>query len=324
MKKINLTSLLFICILAFTSCKKDKSDPTNKEAENVKEFFENFGPKTQSENLSFGATGTSKTIILKGGTKITIEPGTFTINGTPVSGDVKIEALEMLNRSSILLSGTNTNHISGAPLISQGFIFIDAKVNGVKVDKFLAKPIIISIPAKGNPYTMIWEGVEQVGEANQLAWQAPLDAGGNGQQRDLKATNDDFIFNFGKLGWVNCDIFYNSGAPKTTVKVTIPNNPGDMGTFRGHSGNTFVFFCAKGDNVVAQIYTADGNNTVKSYDDSMPIGSQGKLISFSIKDGKYYLASKDITITANLSETLTLVETTESTVQSALSALDNY
>jgi hypothetical protein len=324
MKKINLTAVLLVCVLAFSSCKKDKSDPTNRGAQNTKEFFENLGPQTQVESWSFGQSNpSSKTVSLKGGTKITIEPGSFTVNGIVVNGDIKLEAIEVLNRSAVLLSGTNTNHISGVPLISQGFIFLDVKVNGVKVDKTLAKPIKISIPAKGKDFTMIWEGVENVGDVNQMAWQAPRDAAG-GQQRDVKSVENNFVFNFGQLGWVNCDIFYNSSAPKTTVRVTIPNNPGTMATFRGFTGETFVFFCAKGDNVVAQIYTPDGTNTVKSYDNSMPVGSEGMLIAFSIKDGKYYLASKEITITADLSETLTLVETTESAVQAAISTLDNY
>lgn len=322
MKKINLTSALLILVLAFTACKKDKNSPISR-AQNAKEFTKTFGPQIQKHSNLNAAT--ENTITLKGGTVLNFPANAFTINGVPVTGNITVEAYEMLSRSSILFSGTNTNHISGVPLISQGFIFIDVKSNGISVDKYLTQPVIISIPAKDENFTMIWEGVENIGDINQMAWQAPKDdAGANGQGRGVEAVANNFTFSFGQLGWVNCDIFYNSSAPKTTVKVTINNNPGAMASFMGYTGETFVFFCAKGDNVVAQIYTPDGANTVKSYDNSMPVGSEGKLIAFSIKDGNYYLASKDITITADLSETLTLVETTESAVQSTLSALDNY
>lgn len=319
MKKLNFTAALLIAVIGFTACKKDRTQPVN-EVQNTKDFTRKLG--SQKQSFTVKSSELPKTLALANGTKITIQPNSFTMNGQPVTGDVSIETYEMLSRSSIILSGTNTNHISGSPLISQGFIFIDAKVNGQSVDKYLQKPLSIKIPAKGQPFTQIWEGVENVGDINQMAWQAPKNPNGQGQQREVKAVEDDFVFDFGQLGWVNCDIFYNSSAPKTTVRVTVLNNPGAMATFRGFTGETFVFFCANGDNVVAQIYTPDGANKVKSYDNSMPIGSEGKLIAFSIKDGKYYFAEKDVTISADMNESLTLVETTEAAVQAEITALD--
>ncbi len=318
MKKLNLATALLIAVIGFTACKKNNVDPIN-EVQSAKDFTQKLG--SQKQNFTLKNSDLPRTLSLTNGTKITIQPNSFTMNGQAVTGDVTIEAYEMLTRSAIMFSGTNTNHISGQPLISQGFIFVDAKVNGQSVDKTLQKPLSIKIPAKGQPFTQIWEGAEKVGEANQMAWKAPGDAAGQ-QQREVKSVGDEFAFDFGQLGWVNCDIFYNSTAPKTTVTVTVLNNPGDMASFRGFTGETFVFFCADGDNVVAQIYTADGSNKVKSYDNSMPIGSVGKLISFSIKDGKYYFAKKAITISANMNESLTLVETTEAAVQAEITALD--
>lgn len=319
MKKLNLATALLIAVIGFTACKKNKVEPIS-EVQNAKDFTQKLG--AQQQKFTIKNSELPKTLKLSNGTQITIQPNSFTINGEPVTGDVSIETYEMLSRSAIMFSGTNTNHISGQPLISQGFIFIDAKVNGQSVDKYLKKPLNIKMPAKGQSFTQIWEGVEKVGDANQMAWQAPKAANGQGQQREVKAIGDEFVFDFGQLGWVNCDIFYNSSAPKTTVRVTVLNNPGAMATFRGFTGETFVFFCANGDNVVAQIYSPDGANKVKSYDNSMPIGSQGKLISFSIKNGKYYFAKKDITITADMNESLNLVETTQAAVQAEITALD--
>lgn len=318
MKKLNLTATLLISLIGFTACKKNNVDPIN-EVQTAKDFTQKLG--SQQQNFTLKNSELPKTLSLSNGTKITIQPNSFTMNGQAVTGDVVIEAYEMLSRSAIMFSGTNTNHISGSPLISQGFIFVDAKVNGQSVDKTLQKPLNIKIPAKGEDFTQIWAGVENIGDINQMAWQAPGDAAGQ-NQREVKSINNEFVFDFGQLGWVNCDIFYNATAPKTTVKVTVLNNPGNMATFRGFTGETFVFFCANGDNVVAQIYTPDGANKVKSYDNSMPIGSEGKLIAFSIKDGKYYFAKKDITITADMNESLTLTETTEANVQAEITALD--
>ena len=83
-------------------------------------------------------------------------------------------------------------------------------------------------------------------------------------------------------------------------------------------------FCAQGSNVVAQIYTADGTNQVKTYDNTMPIGVSGRLLSFCIKEGRFYFAKKDITISADMTETLTLAETTEAAIQMDIDSLDEY
>jgi hypothetical protein len=316
MKKFNLTSALLIAVLAFSSCKKDKT-PTFEKVTNTKEFVQTFSPKVQTQKIN---SSVDSRVLLKGGTILSFEANSFTINGEPITGEVTVEVYEMLNRSSVIFSGTNTNHISGRPLISQGFIFVDVKSNGQSVDRNLSKRFNISIPAEDNTFTMIWAGII---ENDQLAW---IDVEGpNGDRNGIKPdVSNNFVFDFGNLGWVNCDVFFNDSAPKTTVSVSITNNPGEFATYWGYTGDTFVYFCAKGDNVVAQLYNTDGPNTVKSYDNSMPIGSEGKIISFSIKEGKFYYAEKEVTITANLSESLTLTETTQIAIQNAINSLNSY
>ena len=51
-------------------------------------------------------------------------------------------------------------------------------------------------------------------------------------------------------------------------------------------------------------------------------GAEGRLIAFSIKDGKYYFVKKDITIGEDMDEALTLSETSESALQAEITALD--
>lgn len=319
MKKINLIPALFLTvIILFAACKKDRNISVNT-ANTAKEFAEKIGPKKQT--ISINAAALPQTVNLSGGTKITFPAGSITKNGIPVTGEVTVIAYEMLKRSDVIMGGTNTNHISGAPLVSDGFIFIDVKANGESVDRNLAIPVKVRIPAKRDGVTQLWEGVEN--DAKQMAWQAPKPANGAGQ-REVQSSQGEFAFDFGMLGWINCDVFWSYSNPKTTVSVEIPNNPGTFATFRGFSGETFVFFCAKGSNVAAQLYTPNGLNKVKSYDNMMPVGQEGRLLAFSIKDGKYYFAKKEITITANQTESLNLAETTEAIVQAEINGLNNY
>lgn len=329
MKTLNLKhtlstiALLLMCVALFQACKKDKT-PTNS-AYSAREFTALFGPRAQQIQIN---AGTSNSFVLQGGTKVTIPANAFKMNGVTVAGNVVITAGEFLKRSHIVFSGTNTNHISGAPLESDGFIFLNASVNGTNVDKQLAAIIEIAIPTTNTRATQIWEGVENVGNVNQMAWQAPQGQGAAGGVvgviRESSPINGFYNFDMGTLGWRNCDVFYADASPKTTVSVTLVNNPGAFATIMGLTGETFVFFCAKGSNVVAQLYNQNGPNTVKSYDSAMPIGAEGKYISFSIKNGKYYYAEQVTTITANQHITLNLAETTEAGIQDAINALNNY
>lgn len=316
-------SLIAACIAAtvlfMSSCKKDKS-PETGSTRTASEFIDKFGAQEQS--FTFNASELPKTIALAGGTVIKVPAGAFTKGGVAVTGNVTVNVTEFLTRSSLLRSGVNTNHISGLLLESQGSLFIDIQAGGGSVDKVLAKPINIAVPAKGDGFTQLWAGVDTV-QQGQFAWVAPQVPNGQ-QQRETKAAEGFYNFDFGLIGWINCDVFYSYNNPKTTVKVEVLNNPGAMASFRASTGETFVFFCAKGSNVVAQLYTPDGVSKVKSYDNSMPVGVEGRLLSFSIKNGRYYLAQKDITISADQSESISLEETTESAIQSAMDALNNY
>lgn len=328
MKTLNLKNTLSIIAMAllvtalFQACKKDRTQ--RNAAYSAAEFTAIFGP--QAQRLQINAN-IANTFTLKGGTKITIPANAFKLNGTTVTGSVVITAAEFLKRSEMVFGGTNTNHISGAPLESDGFIYLNASVNGTNVDKALGANIDIAIATNNTRATQIWEGVEKVDNANQMAWQAPAQnpngAAGGGVREVLPAAGF-YNFQMGNLGWINCDVFYAYTNPKTTTRVTIANNPGSFATFMGYTGETFVFFCAKGSKVVAQLYTPDGPNGVKSYTNMMPVGVEGKYISFSIKNGKYYYADLTTTITANQNISLTLSETTEAAIQQAIDALNNY
>ncbi len=315
MKKQSLAAL-FVAVTLFAACKKNDAPPPANPVQDTRDLLEKIGPQVQS--FTFNASDLPKTISLKGGVKVTFPAGSLTKNGATVTGNISVEAVELLKRSDIVLFGANTNHISGAPLQSDGSFLLDVKANGEKVDQQLKVPIRVEVPAKRDGGTQLWVGADTV-QGNQFAWQAPRQGAG---QVDVKMENNKFTFDFGMLGWVNCDIFWSWANPKTTVKVSVPNNPGSMASFRAFSGETFVFFIAKNANVVAQLYTPDGANRVKSYDNMMPVGAEGRLIAFSIKDGRYYFVKKDITIGNGMDEALTLAETTESAIQAEITALD--
>lgn len=328
--------LLLLATMFFTAC-SDNGGVTPPTPYGANDFFNEFGAsarQTFSINPSVGST-----LVLDGGTVVTIPPGAFTIGGQPISGNITFEVIEVLKRSDIIFSGTNTNYKDGKPLLSDGFFHFSAKQGNTPVDKYLKENMQIELIRKDytRGWTQLWEGFVDDG---QFAWDDfPADAvvgdsanaagqefgfvfGGENCENNNCYPN--FIFNLGKLGWFNCDIYWNNGV-NTTVIVNLTGTFGELATYQGYSGDTYVYFCGKGDNVIAQLYTPNGPGSVKSYDNSMPVGKIGKLIAFSIKDNKFFFASKNnVTITANLIETLDLQPSTKAAIQAEIEALDNF
>jgi hypothetical protein len=338
MKKLLL--LAFCFGMLFTSCSDDdgKIDNTVDKTYSANKFI---GEQKDNAKQTFdlNTSDLPKTISL-GNIEITIPEGAFTKNGTPISGAFTLEAYEMMTPSSIILSGTNTNYRGGmygaqGYFISDGFFYIDAKQNGVSVDKDLAagKFLDITVPANdaGDRWeTQIWQGADTISSntGDQFGWIDPdledIEVWNSDRKENtIWKGNDGFQFGFGKLGWCNCDIFWNDG-PMTTVKVSLTGNVGELASYMGGSGDTFVFFLGRGYRTVVQLYSKIDDNTVASYDNSMPVGAKGKMLAFSIKEGIFSFASQDITIEENMHLTLDLKEVTKDKLLSEIKSLDTY
>jgi hypothetical protein len=314
-KQLLITAFAAGCVLCYTACKKESKTtvPTATTLNNARDFVKMYGPKTQTFILNTASL--PQVITLAGGTQLTIPTG-LTVNGQAVSGSITVDAIEVLKRSDVLLSGTNTLTVGGNLLTSKGFVYVAIKSNGVKVDDSLVTPLHLVMPATMGDSTLLWRGDTNTNGTNQIGWNLL-------QGRSDKAGPEGFEFDLGNLGWINCDVFYGIDSPKTTMHVALPNNPGPIAGYWGGNGDTYVFFCVQGSNVVAQLYTPEGNG-VKSYDNSIPIGVTGKLLSFSIKDGHYYIAEKEITTVDNDAEVLNLTECSADDIQTAIDALNNY
>lgn len=325
MKKLFYLFLVFGIL--FSSC---SSDDDTKDTTSAKDFIK----KNKDEVKYTGNYNTSElpiTIDLGDGVTIKIPANAITKDGTPITGDFQVEAYKMLTPSSIILSGTNTNLIDqNKYLETDGFYYINITQNGVPVDEKLAKNMIVSIPTQkedGN-FTQLWrgEGDEQFGWVNMAEDDLNFkDEWVNGQDFNfVVASNGAFKFSFGKLGWCNCDVLWGQSSTLTTVTVSLTGRVGTLASYMGYEGDTFVFFCGKGYPVVAQLYTKVDETTVKSYDNSMPVGAKGKMIAFSVKDGAFSYASQDVTITENMNLTLDLKEIGKDQLLTAIKALDSY
>ena len=122
-----------------------------------------------------------------------------------------------------------------------------------------------------------------------------------------------YVFSVFNKGWINCDFFGSDPHPKTTVHV---------GFNAVNDANTIMFLVPEGINTVIALYTQDGPNARKSYDNSLPIGLNAELVALTFNEGKQYLAHKAITVSANLSENLSFSESSDTQIKAYLTSLN--
>ena len=309
---------ILLATFTFAGCELSNDDET-VEVYEAKDFIDEF---SISQKRTLNTSNLPDTVITSQGSKYIIQPGTFTKNGNPVTGDFTVEIKEIRTRSEIVFNLTNTNHVSGEPLLSDGFFHINATQNGANLDKILANPISVEFANNSSRgYTRLWEAAGEPGnDDDPFAWtQDSTDS-----KQNFVEGQEAFMFSIGKLGWYNCDIYWNDTEPKTTVTVNIAGITGSIAAFLGEKGSIHVFFCAKGDNVIAQFYNSAGPNSIKSYDDSMPIGREGKIFVVIFRNGNFYYGMENITISASQTVTLTVSENTKAFIQQQIAALDNF
>jgi hypothetical protein len=315
MKRLLLLGLAGSLLLA-ASCRKSETVQVIVPGYvgNANDFVKKFGPQRQISALV--TTELPQTIQLNNGTIVTIPANSIQRNGNYISGNISVEVTEYFKRSDIILGGINTDHYDGSPMDTRGILHVDILFNGNPVDKLLTNLMNVSIPATAGGYIRISSGNTNV-NGNQLAW-------GPEMVDSINSDGSKFNFSTMRIGWLNCGTYYAGSNAKTTLAVKLTNNHGTMATHKGASGNSFVYFCPKNTMVAMQLYASAGENIVKTYDNAMPVGIEGRLIAFSIYDNKFYYSEKDITTTENSTETLNLAELSDTELVSKIVALDSY
>lgn len=313
----------FFAAIIITGCRKADSLGM-KNSITAAEFFDTKGAQPQVFN--YNTADLPKSFTLTNGTILTIPAGAFTIGGVVANGPAVLEVTAFSKKGDMVLGGLNTLS-DGNILESQGSFKLSQRITGLFTDETLAAGKFIKfevpVPAGVIKPTQLFAGavVDTGGARNQLNW---VRANVPNQGQDVNPVNGKFTFNWGKLGWINCDVFNSFPGTKITLKVDLPNNPGTLANFRGSgNGNTFVYFIPKTINSAVQIYTHTTNTQVVSYNKSIPAGMQGVLLSFCIKDGQAWFAKKDITIgTLDMTESITLAPSTTDAIQAELNSMN--
>jgi len=247
-----------------------------------------------------------------------------TIEGVPleVGSTLQLNFIELYNKADLLTTGIATmgKHTNGdlETLITGGAFYLDVTQNGQSVD-FSYIGLTMQVPASltgGLDNEMIlWYG--DFDEQGNLVWE-------EAEQGGIETVGDNFpteggdnptYYVFGnKLGWINCDRFWNDPRPKTPVSIDVPE---------GYNGSNSAVYLSFDDVLgLAQAYYYTETN--KFSIDGIPIGQGGSVIFVSESEGKWVYAIKSFTITENASFEILgsdLNDGTQSEIEALIEAL---
>ncbi len=311
-KILLIISILAVYVSALTSCKNKKQDVITPVANNasrtVNQFFANNGAKKQSFTINVD----NSTAVVTGdeGTVITFPKGAFsTKTGQAVSGEVKIQLIEIFNQADMLLSDRPTTS-NGQILVSGGEIYIGATSNGEELQLNDSTSILFTLPSDSvdNDMTLFTGGID----SSQFNWTVIPDVVTTQNQGNLNDTSwaqdtlpyfyydpSKYIFTVSTLGWINCDRFYNS--PNTTdIKVVCNGVVDDY--------NTRAFLVFNSINSVSSLWSY----TPGVFDSAIvPVGESVSVVVLTLKDGKEYIGLKDVIITNDMEILVNLTEASE-------------
>lgn len=315
MKRL-LTYGLVALVLTLVSCRESETVYIYPPApmNDAEDFVNQFGPKKQYFSMS--TSELPKTVTLLNGTQVVIPQNAIQKNGNYVSGDLRIEVLELLKRSDIMLSGLNTNYINGYPLHVNGILQIEAFSGGKYADETITNLMSIKIPSANDGHVKITYGDINTAGTGFTAWGPDM--------VDVFSDANEVSFSTLHMGWINSGVFFRDDLPAGDLVVELTNNPGELATSLGKQGNTFVYFCPENSNVAMQLYLPAVNGKIKSANDAIPVGIEGKLIAFSIKDRKFYYAESTISTSPYNLVILDMAEISVDVLLENIRSLDAY
>ena len=300
MKKLSFASVVLIVLLSvnFQSCCKDCNNdgpdmPSAQEFRNIREkALDNL-----TQIFDFQAEDGVVSFISEKGVTLTINGNCLTKNGNPVSGPVKVEFVELFDRSNMLTTNKPTTGKLPdgglAMLVSGGEFYIQATQDGQPLALTCSMHLDVPTALSGgdDPDMELFKG--GMDDLENLVWEKNKQAEfGIREGQGGAATGNSYFAFFSTFGWTNVDRFYSDPRPKTTILAAVPE---------GYDvSNCSVYLSYDGEpNALALLDTYDAQTGLFSeHYGQIPVGLACHVIFVSENNGQWSYAIKGTTIQA--------------------------
>ncbi|MEW4923454.1 hypothetical protein [Algibacter sp. 2305UL17-15] len=309
---------LLMTVILFTSC--ETSDDNDIIIRASAEDFNNLKEAALeglTQTFQFNADDGNINLTSDKGVEIYINGACLTLNGSPVTGQVNLEFVELFEKGNMLTTnkptmGTLPNG-DKALLISGGEFFVNATQNGAILETTCGFQMSIPTDLTGGPDTemTLWEG--RIDANGNLTWDEEEDNTGQG---GVFAEGNQYYGFFQSFGWSNVDRFYNDPRPKTTILVAVPTGYDNT--------NSSVFISYDGEETgLANLDTYDaGTGLFSEHYGQIPVGLECHIIFATEENDNWKYAIQAVTIVEDGIITFTDEETAIAT-EAQLTAIIN-
>ncbi|WP_456420480.1 hypothetical protein [Lutibacter sp.] len=302
----NVMGLLVVVL--FASCIDNNDSEVfepQPDGEALAARFENNRANAMQEFTLDASTGGVITGVQ--GTKVTFQPNSFGLNGTPVTGNVTVQLLEIYDKASMLLKNKSTlgRRANGdkEALKSAGEFFIEAK-QGTNNLELLEMATVTSRPvdfADLDGGMRVFRGDDTNGD-----W-VEADENEDGINDDVEIRDGQgadgeyatYNYDIGDFGWTNLDRWYSFTGPKTVLFVDVPDG--------FNQNNSAVYLSYDGEpTALARMDT--WNSSLEMFTEHyglIPIGQEVHIIMVAEIDGQLNYAIQGTTIVDGHIEVIT-------------------
>ncbi len=316
-----ILGLMAAALVAFTSCQKDDVDiqePVSvPDGAALTSMFENNRAETTQQFTINAATG--GTITGTDGTTIYFSPNSFGINGSPVSGSVEVELIEIYDKGSMLLNNKPTmgQRASGVRevLKSAGEFYINAVQGSNQLELLNATSVSSKpfAPSEMDFNMMLFTGGTELNDTT--AWKEAGEVGfKDGQGADGGAVT--YSFNIGSFGWTNLDRWYSYTGPKTMLYVDVPEG------FDGDNCEVYLSYDGEPTALARMDVWSTENGMFTEHYGQIPIGQQVHFILVAEIDGQLHAKIQAATIVDGHIEVMDgLTPISQSDLESSINSL---
>lgn len=311
--------LLFLAAISFVSCNNDDNEHMPATAADFADVRQAALDKITQE-FTITAENGATTLTSEKGVKITINGNCLTKNGNTVTGEVKIEYVELFDKGNMLVTNKPTMGImpdgNRNLLISGGEFFIKATQDGVALET--ACNITLQVPTAltgGVDNTMtLWNGI--IDDEGNLAWKDAERADGTNGKGGVEAGQNSYYVSFGNFGWTNVDRFYSDPRPKTTILAGAPEG------YDNTNSAIYLSYDGEGTNALAKLDTYTAAGLFSEHYGQIPVGLECHVIFVTEENGNWRYAIKGVTVQANDVYTFTMAETTVGSEAQLIAAIN--
>lgn len=315
--------LLFLALATFASC--DNNDDNNGISDiNIvipptkaafKEIQES-GIKKITQKFTIVAGDGYKTFTSAKGVLVSINGDYLTKNGTPATGEVQIEFIEIFDKGTMLVTNKPTMGImpdeKKSLLISGGEFYIKATQGDVELKSTSSMKLVVPAALTGglDDTMTLWYGV--IDNEGELAWKANEGVG------KVQAKVTDYLVYFENFGWTNVDRFYSDPREKTTILVDAPDG------YDNNNSAIYISYDGQKTSALAKLDTYTAAGLFSEHYGQIPIGLKCHVIFATEDKGQWRFAIKAVTVAANDVYNFTLAETavgTEAQLVAAINAI---